>query len=144
MSPADSAVPSVTIVGAGYVGLVSGACLAGRGVQVTCVDLDPAKVEAINSGVPPIHEVGLQDLLARTVGTTLRASTDLAASVRDTDLTIIAVGTPFDGSTIDLTALRGASRMIGEALKGHDRRHTVVVKSTVVPGTTEQVVRPIV
>jgi len=133
----------VAVIGSGYVGLVTGACLAGLGHDVTCVDVDPEKVRRINAAEPPIHEAGLPELLARTVGRSLRATTDLAAAVRDAELTMIAVGTPFDGTAIDLTAVREAARRIGEALRDADGYHVVVVKSTVVPGTTEDVVRPI-
>ncbi|NOT07139.1 MAG: UDP-glucose/GDP-mannose dehydrogenase family protein [Gemmatimonadales bacterium] len=131
----------VAIIGAGYVGLVSGVCLAEQGHQVTCVDLDPAKVARINAGEPPIHENGLGELLRRHVGRGFRATTDLAAAVRGAELTMIAVGTPFDGHRIDLTAVTAASREIGAALRGVDAYHVVVVKSTVVPGTTETTVR---
>lgn len=132
----------VCIIGAGYVGLVSGACLAERGHHVVCVDLDPAKADIINNGTSPFHEPGLDELLAQCQGR-LSATTDLASAVQHAELTMIAVGTPFDGSTIDLTYIRNAARQIGEALRGTDARHTVVVKSTVVPGTTANVVRPI-
>ena len=134
----------VAVIGTGYVGLVSGACLAARGQDVVCVDLDPAKVDLVNRGHAPIHEEGLPELLASTVGSRLTATTDLASAVAAADMTIIAVGTPFDGRRIDLTALEAAARAVGEALAGGERRHTVVVKSTVVPNTTATVVRPIV
>jgi UDPglucose 6-dehydrogenase/GDP-mannose 6-dehydrogenase len=134
----------VAVIGSGYVGLVSGACLASRGHDVVCVDLDQHKVDAINRGQAPIHEEGLPELLAQTVGSRLTATTDLAGAVRDASMTIIAVGTPFDGTRIDLTALKAAARSVGEALAGAPGRHTVVVKSTVVPNTTATVVRPIV
>lgn len=134
----------VSIVGTGYVGLVSGVCLAELGHQVTCVDLDAAKVEAINAGEPPIHERGLADMLRANIGRRLSATTDLAAAVTATDLTLIAVGTPFDGERIDLTHIENAARQIGAALAGKDGYHVVVVKSTVVPGTTEDVVLPLV
>ena len=133
----------VSIVGTGYVGLVSGAGLADVGHHVVCVDVDPDKVALIASGVPPIHEDGLQEQLAMVVGTTLTVTTDLRAAVLGTDITLIAVGTPFDGQHIDLTYVREASRQIGEALADKDGYHVVVVKSTVVPGTTVDVVLPV-
>lgn len=135
----------ITVLGSGYVGLVSGACFAEVGHDVVCIDIDAAKVDRINAGDSPIYEEGLDDLLTRNVGNgRLRASTDLATAVRSSDLTMIAVGTPFDGSTIDLTYIRTAARQIGDALRGHPGYHVVVVKSTVVPGTTVDVVTPIV
>lgn len=133
----------VAIVGTGYVGLVSGACLAAKGHDVTCVDVDPSKVDRINAKDPPIYEAGLQGLLDEVVPARLRATGDLAAAVRAADLTLIAVGTPFDGELIDLTYIREAARQIGEALRTHAPYHVVIVKSTVVPGTTEDVVLPI-
>lgn len=129
----------VCIVGAGYVGLVTGACLADRGHEVVCVDRDPERVRAIEEGRAPFHEPGLDALLARQ--RTLRATTDLAEAVRGAELTMIATGTPFDGSRIDLSYVTAAVREVGLALRGDDRYHVVVVKSTVVPGTTDGVVR---
>ncbi|MCK6430851.1 MAG: UDP-glucose/GDP-mannose dehydrogenase family protein [Burkholderiaceae bacterium] len=132
----------ISVIGTGYVGLVSGACFAEIGHDCICVDVDASKVERINRGVAPIHENGLDALLARHVGTRLRATTDLAAAVRATDITFIAVGTPFDGKRIDLRYVREAARQIGAALRDKPGYHVVVVKSTVVPGTTDEVVRP--
>lgn len=135
---------NVAVIGTGYVGLVTGVCLAERGHQVVCVDLDATKVAAINRGVPPIFERGLEPLLQRNVaGGRLRASTDLPAAIAGADLSLIAVGTPFDGRQIDLTQIRLVAREIGTALATQDGYHVVVVKSTVVPGTTDDVVRPI-
>ena len=95
----------VSIVGTGYVGLVTGACLAEHGHDVTCVDVDPRKVEMINSARAPIHERGLPELLQRNSGQRLRASTDLAAAVADTQLTFITVGTPASDGKIEFEYL---------------------------------------
>lgn len=133
----------ISIVGTGYVGLVSGACLARIGHDVTCVDIDEWKVERINRAEPPIHEEGLPEILAEMVPSSLRATTDLTAAVHDTELTLIAVGTPFDGHRIGLDYIEAAARQIGEALATKDGYHVVVVKSTVVPGTTDSFVLPI-
>ena len=133
----------VSVVGTGYVGLVTGACLAEKGHSVVCVDLDCVKVARINAGDPPIHEEGLAAILERTVPARLTATTDLAEAVLSTDITLIAVGTPFDGEQIDLTSLEQATAAIGDVLRGKPRYHVVVVKSTVVPGTTDQVVTPL-
>jgi len=132
----------VSIIGTGYVGLVTGACLAEKGHDVTCVDIDPNRVSALNRAESPIFEAGLDDLLRAHVGRSLQATTDLAHAVLATDITLIAVGTPFDGREIDLTAVLRASRQIGAALKAKDGYHVVVVKSTVVPGTTDRHVLP--
>jgi UDPglucose 6-dehydrogenase len=132
----------ISVIGTGYVGLVSGVCFAEIGHECICVDVDERKVDLINQGKPPIHENGLEALLQRHVGKRLRASDDLAAAVRDTEVTFIAVGTPFDGVRIDLSYVKEAARQIGLALREKSGYHVVVVKSTVVPGTTEEVVLP--
>jgi UDPglucose 6-dehydrogenase len=134
----------VSIVGTGYVGLVSGVCLAHLGHEVTCVDIDAGKVEAINSGSCPIHEDGLAELLGRVVGERFVATTDLAQAVATTEVTILAVGTPFGEDRIDLGQIEAAAEQVGAALSSlpADRYHVVAVKSTVVPGTTETVVGP--
>jgi len=132
----------VSVVGTGYVGLVSGVCLAHVGHDVVCVDLDAEKVDAINAGTSPIHEDGLEELLGGVVGDRFRATTDLAAAIAATEVTILAVGTPFGEDRIDLGQIVAAAEQIGTALADLDRYHVVVVKSTVVPGTTEEVVGP--
>ena len=132
----------VSIIGTGYVGLVSGVCLAHVGHDVVCVDLDAAKTQRINAGDSPIHEDGLTELLAGVVGRNFRATTDLEEAVRTTEVTILAVGTPFGEDRIDLGQIRSAAQQVGSALRDLDRYHVVAVKSTVVPGTTEDVVGP--
>jgi UDPglucose 6-dehydrogenase len=127
----------VSIVGTGYVGLVTGTCLAELGHEVICVDLDQAKVDLIGSGTSPFHEPGLEPLLARNVGHRLSATTDLALAVQQSDVTFVAVGTPVADGSIDLTAVLAAARAIGAALSGKQAYHVVVLKSTVVPGTTD-------
>ena len=132
----------ISIVGTGYVGLVSGVCLADLGHDVVCVDVDEGKVATINDGVAPIHEEGLPERLTRVIGSRLRATTDLVAAIADTEVTILAVGTPFGEDRIDLGQIEAAAEQVGEALRDLDRYHVVAVKSTVVPGTTEEVVGP--
>jgi UDPglucose 6-dehydrogenase/GDP-mannose 6-dehydrogenase len=133
----------LSVIGTGYVGLVSGVCLAEKGHEVVCVDIDPAKVDLINAGKTPIHEPGLPQLLRKHAGRRLRATTDLEAAVLGTELTLIAVGTPFDGRHIDLKFVRRCAEQIGDALRRKKGYHLAVVKSTVVPGTTDEVVAPI-
>jgi len=133
----------VSIIGTGYVGLVSGTCLAEIGHDVVCVDLDQSKVDAINQAKAPIYEEGLDELLQKNVGCRLRATTDLDEAILSTEATLIAVGTPFDGNEIDLSYIEEAAAQIGRALKEKPDWHMVTVKSTVVPGTTEDVVLPI-
>jgi UDPglucose 6-dehydrogenase len=133
----------VSVIGTGYVGLVSGVCLAAKGHEVVCVDMDATKVARINAGDPPIYELGLEDLLKRHIGQNLRATTDLPQAVADSEISLIAVGTPFDGSAIDLSYIREVARQIGAVLRNKTAYHVVIVKSTVVPGTTEETVLPI-
>ena len=133
----------LSVIGTGYVGLVSGVCLAHVGHEVTCVDIDADKVDRINRGECPIHEDRLPELLTEVVGQRFSATTDLVAAVHATDMTLIAVGTPFGEDRIDLAQIEAAARAVGEALATKDAYHVVAVKSTVVPGTTEDVVLPI-
>ena len=133
----------VSIIGAGYVGLVTGVCLAEKGHQIVCVDVDQEKVEKINRGISPIYEKGLKELLQKNINVSLTATTDLHKSVIETDISLIAVGTPFNGKETDLTYVKEVAYQIGKALKTKSTYHLVVVKSTVVPGTTDQVVLPI-
>lgn len=139
------------VVGTGYVGLVSGTCLASVGHDVVCVDVDAAKVDRINRGEPPIHEEGLEALLKANAGKRLRATTSLADAMTEADVALICVGTPFDGKTIDLSYVLQVSKEIGQVLKaqaeaakaaGKAPHYCVVtVKSTVVPGTTDTAVK---
>lgn len=133
----------ISVIGTGYVGLVSGVCFAEIGHDCICVDVDASKVARINQGEAPIHERNLEPMLRRLVGWRLTATTDLRAAVLDSDITFIAVGTPFDGQRIDLNYIREAARQVGAALCEKNNYHVVVVKSTVVPGTTDRVIRPL-
>ena len=134
----------ISVVGGGYVGLVTGACFAELGHSVHIVEVDRKKAELINSAVPPIFENGLESLLLDHAGIRLTATTGYEPVSRS-DLSFICVGTPAnpDGSP-DLSMVEAASRSIGEALSGTDQDHTVVVKSTVPPGTTQGFVIPTV
>lgn len=138
MTP-DGRFMRVSIVGTGYVGLVSGVCLASLGFHVVCVDSDTRKAEMIRAGNAPIHEEALDELLASTIGSTLEVTTDLDKAVAETDLTIVAVGTPSTPNGIDLTQIRAAVRDVGRAIAVKQQFHIVVIKSTVVPGTTDTV-----
>lgn len=134
---------NISIIGSGYVGLVSGVCLAEKGHKVTCVDVDRQKVRKINQGETPIYERGLSELLQSNLNHRFIASCDLREAVNHSQLSLIAVGTPFDGDEIDLSGIKQATRELGSILKDKDEFHAVVVKSTVVPGTTEDVVLPL-
>jgi UDPglucose 6-dehydrogenase/GDP-mannose 6-dehydrogenase len=134
-------VSRVSIIGAGYVGLVTGVCLAEKGHDVVCVEADATKLARIRAGEPPIHETGLPELLRRHSGARFRAVASVDEAVAATTLTLITVGTPFDGGAIDLSAVLGACDEVGRAMARAGRYHVVVVKSTVVPGTTTGPVR---
>ncbi len=134
----------VSVFGLGYVGCVTAAGLAQAGHQVIGVDVNAEKVAMVNAGTSPIVEPGLGELLAHVVREgQLRATVDGAQAVRETDLALICVGTPSraNGSP-DVTALEQVSREIGRALRTRTSAYTVVLRSTVLPGTTEGVVLP--
>jgi UDPglucose 6-dehydrogenase len=129
---------NVTIVGTGYVGLVTGACLAELGNNVFCLDVDETKIRLLNAGGMPIHEPGLEEILQRNVEEgRLVFSTDAAASVAFADLHFIAVGTPPDeDGSADLKYVLAAARAIGRHMEGFK---VIVDKSTVPVGTAEKV-----
>ena len=128
----------ITVIGTGYVGLVSGACLADLGNEVLCLDIDPKKIELLNDGGVPIHEPGLHEIIQRNVESgRLRFTTDMAASVAHGLVQMIAVGTPSgeDGSA-DLQYVLAAARNIAQ----HMTEYKVIVdKSTVPVGTADKV-----
>jgi len=131
----------ITMIGTGYVGLVSGACLSDVGHQVACVDKDQRKIDALKKGVMPIYEPGLDALVARNVAAgRLSFTTELAPAVDGADAVFIAVGTPSrkaDGHA-DLSYVYGAAREIAEAVTGPV---VIVTKSTVPVGTGDEVER---
>ena len=132
----------ISVIGSGYVGTTLAACLADLGHDVVAVDIDEDIVARLNDGEAPIHEPGLQPLLDAYTGTRLRATTDYDA-VPGTDLTFVTVQTPSreDGS-IGIGAIEAACRDVGEAIGKKDDYHLVVVKSTVIPGMTEETLTP--
>lgn len=132
----------VAVIGTGYVGLVSGVCLAAKGHHVTCVDRNPAVVATLRSGVPHIHERGLEALLKECLAAgRFQATDDLDAALAGCDGVIVAVGTPSENGVIDLAYVREAARQIGRHIAGRESFLPVVVKSTVIAGTTDTVVR---
>ncbi len=142
----DGGEPKIAIMGAGYVGLVTGAYFADKGHQVACTTIDPAQRDTIMKGEAHFYEPGLDDLVAKHVADgRLTASMNNKAAVGDCDVVFIAVGTPsrMDGS-IDLTSVREVAGDIGEAMAGDDQYRLVVMKSTVLPGTTRDMVLPII
>ena len=131
----------VSVIGTGYVGLVTGAGLAEKGHNVICYDIIKEKIKDIERGVSPIYERGLDTIIKRNIGGKLNTSMDLKSTITDTEITFICVGTPSnqDGS-INLRYVKNACKEIGSILKEKEGYHLIVVKSTVVPGTTEDVV----
>src|ERR1700704_2901811 len=131
----------IAMIGTGYVGLVSGACIADFGHHVICVDQDAAKIAALNRGEIPIYEPGLHELIRANVREDrLAFSTSLTAPVSEADAVFIAVGTPSrrgDGHA-DLSYVHAAAREIATALSGFT---VVVTKSTVPVGTGDEVER---
>jgi UDPglucose 6-dehydrogenase len=134
---------NITVIGTGYVGLVTGACLADAGNSVFCLDLDAKKIDRLNRGEIPIFEPGLEPIVKRNEQAgRLRFSTDIAASVAHGDIQLIAVGTPpgEDGSA-DLQHVTAAARNIGRHMDGYK---VVVTKSTVPVGTADKVKQAII
>ncbi|MCE8425629.1 MAG: UDP-glucose/GDP-mannose dehydrogenase family protein [Candidatus Methanoperedens sp.] len=136
---------NISVIGTGYVGTVSAACFAELGHKVICVDIDRSKIDQINAGIPPIYEEGLSELLKKHAGKNLSATSDYDFALMNSEVSLISVGTPSDpDGNIDLGIVRAASTSLGAALKNKNGYHVFVVKSTVVPETTEKVVLPII
>jgi UDPglucose 6-dehydrogenase/GDP-mannose 6-dehydrogenase len=134
----------IAVFGTGYVGLVSGVCLAAKGHDVACLDLRAEVVGSLNRARAPIHEPGLPELLHKVISENrFRATLSREEALRDAALILIAVGTPSADGKIDLQHIATAARQIGAALKSAGGFVAVVVKSTVVPGTTDGLVRSI-
>jgi GDP-mannose 6-dehydrogenase len=134
----------VSVFGLGYVGCVSAASFAGDGHEVVGVDVNADKVASINAGCSPIVEPGLEALLGRSVSDgRLRATTDTADAVGSTDVSLLCVGTPSrKNGSLDLQYLERVSEDVGRALRAKQEYHVVVVRSTVLPGTTHELVIP--
>src|SRR4026207_2399539 len=134
----------ISIFGIGYVGCVSAACFARAGHEVVGVDVNPTKVEIINSGASPIVEPGISELIAEVVKEgKLSATTDTANAVRTTDISLVCVGTPSKpNGSLDLGHVRRVCEQIGEALADKSERHTIVIRSTMLPGSIESVAQP--
>ncbi len=127
----------VAVIGTGYVGLVSGACLADLGHQVTCVDVVPEKIEKLKNGIMPIFEPGLEEVVGRNVRAgRLRFTTEYAEAVPGADVVSLAIGTPSaDDGSVDMTAFFSAVQMVAKALTGYA---VIANKSTVPVGTAEK------
>lgn len=134
----------ISIFGLGYVGAVSAGCLARQGHEVIGVDPAPAKVELVNAGRTPIIEKDIGEIIDQMTRTKrLRATTDMAAAVRDSELSLICVGTPSRvNGGLDLSYVRRVCEQIGSELRHKDEFHVVVARSTMLPGSMREVVIP--
>jgi len=134
----------LSVFGLGYVGAVTSACLASLGHEVVGVDVDQVKVDLINSGRPPVIEKDLEALIVQGVSAgRLRAVTSAREAVGESELSLICVGTPSEpNGSLDLKFVSRVSQTIGQALKDKAGRHLVVVRSTVLPGSVEGQVIP--
>ena len=129
---------NITVIGSGYVGLVSGTCFAEVGNRVTCVDIDPIKIEKLNKGIIPIFESGLELMVVQNVkNKNLFFTTDLSEALKNSEIAFIAVGTPMgDDGSADLQYVLAVAKSIGQSMQ---KRLVVVDKSTVPVGTADKV-----
>lgn len=136
----------ISVMGLGYVGTVSAVCFARCGHTVTGVDSNPVKVGLINEGASPIIESGIDELLRDAVsGGRLKATMDYRAALSETDLTFVCVGTPSQANgDLDMKHVRSVSEEIGEAIAAKADFHTVVIRSTVLPGSIAGIVIPLI
>jgi len=136
---------NISVFGLGYVGIVSACCFASNGHNVIGVDLSKSKVDLINKGVAPIVETGLDKLLSTVIAKkSFKATSNAAQAIKDSDISLICVGTPSlsDGS-IELSYLKDVCKEIGLLLAEKNSFHTVVLRSTIVPGTVKNFLLPI-
>lgn len=137
---------NITVLGLGYVGCISAGCLAQRGHRVFGVDVNPVKVDLINQGRSPIVEKHIEEIISEAVAAKcLSATTDVTAAIEQSDATMICVGTPsLENGSLDLQYIRAVAKDIGRALRHRDDYHVVGVRSTMLPGTMETVVKPLI
>ncbi|MDQ3260495.1 MAG: nucleotide sugar dehydrogenase [Burkholderiales bacterium] len=134
----------ISIFGLGYVGAVSAGCLAADGHTVIGVDPNATKVKLINDGITPIIEKDIGDIIAKAVaGKRLWATTDVAAAINDSELSIVCVGTPSErNGSLDLRYIRRSCEEIGQALRNKSGWHNVTIRSTILPGTMRNIIIP--
>jgi len=133
----------ISIIGTGYVGLVTGACFAKLDHNIICVDVDKDKIEKINKGISPIYEEGLDEILSKHKDK-IKATDNYKDAIENTDITFICVGTPSKKDlSLDLTHIKQATEETAKQIKNKNNWHLVVVKSTVLPGTTKNIILPI-
>jgi GDP-mannose 6-dehydrogenase len=134
----------LSVFGLGYVGCVSAACFANKGDEVVGVDVNPVKVDIINGGRSPIVEPGIEELISAAVKQgKLRATSDANEAVANSDVSLVCIGTPGNhNGSLDLSYIKRACQQIGEALASKTRYHIVAMRSTMLPGTIDQIVIP--
>jgi GDP-mannose 6-dehydrogenase len=134
----------ISVFGLGYVGAVSAACFAREGHEVIGVDVSQTKVDIINSGKSPIIEEGIGNLINLMVTEKrLRATTDINDAIENTDVSLVCVGTPSnDNGSLKLDYVKRVSEQIGESISAKKARHVIVIRSTMLPGTIEGLVKP--
>ena len=137
---------NITVLGLGYVGCISAACLAQQGHRVFGVDVNPIKVDLINQGKSPIVERQVDEIIREVVDANhLRATTDINMAVTQSDVSLICVGTPSQkNGSLDLKHIHNVCRELGRALRQQSHYHVVAVRSTILPGTLESVVLPLI
>ncbi|MEK6246692.1 MAG: nucleotide sugar dehydrogenase, partial [Planctomycetales bacterium] len=135
----------VAVIGTGYVGCVTAACMSRDGHEVIGVDVDPEKVAAINAGDSPVSEPGLGDLVRQEVARGgLRATKDLDEAIAETQIGLISVGTPSDSTGgVSTDAVERVVRAVGESLRDNRDDYTVVIRSTLLPGILEDWLAPL-
>ena len=138
--------PKISVIGVGYVGLCTAVSFASKGYSVVTSDIDKEKIDKINQGIPPFFEPNLQEKLTESIqkGKLQGLLNKIDKAIIETDFTYLAVGTPSKpNGSIDLKYIKTAAKSIGKALKKKKEYHIVIVKSTVIPGTTQNIVLPI-
>ena len=136
---------NIAIIGLGYVGCVSAACLASAGHRVVGVDISQAKVDLINDGKSPIIEKDIDELVSASVRAgRLSATTSVAAAISSSEISLVCVGTPsLANGSLDLTYIRNSISDLAMTLRDHDKYHVIAIRSTMLPGTLENVVLPL-
>ncbi|MGD1048390.1 MAG: UDP-glucose/GDP-mannose dehydrogenase family protein [Candidatus Krumholzibacteriaceae bacterium] len=134
----------ISVMGLGYVGCVSAACLANGGHEVVGVDVNPLKVDLMRGGTAPIIEEGIGEIIrANVTKGSLRVTTDAAAAIAGTDISVVCVGTPSKpNGSLELSYIEKVCEEIGAAIGAKDGRHLVIIRSTILPGTMRKVVIP--
>jgi len=131
----------LSVVGLGYVGLTTAVCFAQKGIQVLGVEKDRSKLDKIRSGEPSFHEEGLAKLLEDNLGQSFHIGDDVHNAVKNSQITLVCVGTPTVNGKIDLSGVLGALKEIVAEVCASKKFHVIVIKSTVVPGSTDSVFR---